>query len=162
MADVRMTLADAAAALGIAPNSVRSRFKTGKLRGERDNLGKIWVWLDDTIAPAEGSASNLSKGSIEPFKQGRFEALEAHLRTLSEQLTLAQSELALLRPRASAADRLEAEVAGLEVLRDEIRADRDQWRSVAEQALADRRQEFDQRRGLWARLFGRSDRQGML
>jgi hypothetical protein len=157
-----MSLADAAAALGIAPNSVRSRFKAGKLRGERDNLGKIWVWLDDAIAPAGGSISNPSKFSIEPFEQGRFEALEAHLRTLTEQLSLAQSELASLRLRASAADRLEAEVAGLEVLRDEVRADRDHWRGVAEQALADRWQESEPRRGLWSRLFNRSNRQGML
>lgn len=157
MADVRMSLADAASALGIAPNSVRSRFKAGKLRGERDNLGKIWVWLDDSIAPAEGSTSNPSKPSIESFGPGRFEALEAHLRTLSEQLALAQSELTSLRPRASAADRLEAEVAGLEALRDEVRADRDHWRGVAEQALADRRQEPVPRRGLWSRLFKRSE-----
>lgn len=162
MPDVRMSLADAAAALGIAPNSVRSRFKAGKLRGERDNLGKIWVWLDDAIAPAGGSISNPSKVSIEPFEQGRFEALEAHLRTLTEQLSLAQSELASLRLRASAADRLEAEVAGLEVLRDEVRADRDHWRGVAEQALADRWQASEPRRGLWSRLFGRSNGQGML
>ena len=157
MADVRMSLADAAAAMGIAPNSVRSRFKAGKLRGERDNLGKIWVWLDDAALPPQGSKSNSSKPSIEGFDQGRFEAMDAHLRTLTEQLALAQSELVTLRFRASAADRLEAEVAGLEALRDEVRADRDHWRDIAEQAFADRRQqETEPRRGLWSRLFGRS------
>ncbi|MGI4811084.1 MAG: hypothetical protein ACRYF2_23610 [Janthinobacterium lividum] len=155
MADIRMSLADAAMALGIAPNSVRSRFKAGKLRGERDNLGKIWVWLDDADSSIVGSKFKPSKPSIEGFEQGRFEALEAHLRTLTEQLAFTQSELVTLRPRASAADRLEAEVAGLEVLRDEVRADRDHWRGVAEQALADRQQEPELRRGLWARLFGR-------
>lgn len=155
MADIRMSLADAATALGIAPNSVRSRFKAGKLRGERDNQGKIWVWLGDTVLPSEGSKSKASKPSIEGFEQGRFEALEAHLRTLAEQLALAQSELVALRPRASAADRLEAEVAGLEALRDEVRADRDHWRDVAEQALADRREHPEPARSLWSRLFGR-------
>ena len=150
-----MSLADAATALGIAPNSVRSRFKAGKLRGERDNQGKIWVWLRDTAPPFEGSKPKASKPSIEGFEQGRFEALEAHLRTLTEQLALAQSELAALRHRASAADRLEAEVAGLEALRDEVRADRDHWRDVAEQALADRREQPEPRRSLWSRLFGR-------
>lgn len=155
MADIRMSLADAATALGIAPNSVRSRFKAGKLRGERDNQGKIWVWLGDTVPPSEGPKSKASKPSIEGFEQGRFEALEAHLRTLTEQLALAQSELAALRPRASAADRLEAEVAGLEALRDEVRADRDHWRDIAGQALADRREQPEPRRSLWSRLFGR-------
>jgi len=150
-----MSLSDAATALGIAPNSVRSRFKAGKLRGERDNQGKIWVWLDDAASPIEGSKSKPSKSSIEGFEQGRIKALEGHLRTVMEQLNLAQAELASLRPRASAADRLEAEVAGLEALRDEVRADRDHWRDVAEQALADRREQPEPRRGFWSRLFGR-------
>lgn len=150
-----MSLADAAAALGIAPNSVRSRFKSGKLRGERDNQGKIWVWLDDANPPIEPSKSKPSKPSIEGFEQGQLKALEDHLRTMTEQLGLAQSELASVRLRASAADRLEAEVAGLEALRDEVRADRDRWRGIAEQALADRRPE--PRRGLWSRLSGRSE-----
>ena len=154
MADVRMSLSDAATALGIAPNSVRSRFKAGKLRGERDNQGKIWVWLDNAPQPIEPSKSKPSKPSIEGFEQGQIKALEGHLRTVTEQLGLAQAELASVRLRASAADRLEAEVAGLEALRDEVRADRDHWREVAEQALADRRPE--PRRGLWSRLFGRS------
>lgn len=150
-----MSLADAATALGIAPNSVRSRFKSGKLRGERDNQGKIWVWLDDATLPIGPSKSKPSKPSIEGFEQGQIKALEDHLRTVTEQLELAQSELASVRLRASVADRLEAEVAGLEALRDEVRADRDRWRGVAEQALADRR--LEPRRGLWFRLFGRSE-----
>jgi hypothetical protein len=142
-----MSLADAAIALGIAPNSVRSRFKAGKIRGERDNLGKLWVWLDHA---AEGS------------NRPHIEALEAHLRTLTDQLNLAQVEVSALRIRASAADRLEAQVAGLEALRDEVRADRDHWREVAERTLADLHVEPKVRRSLWARLFGRGDQQGML
>ena len=155
MADIRMSLADAAMVLGIAPTSVRSRFKAGKLRGERDNQGKIWVWLDDAAQPAAGSKPKPSKPSIEGFEQNGFEALEAHLRTLTEQLALAQSELATLRPRASVADRLEAEVAGLEALRDEVRADRDHWRGIAEQVLANHREQPEPHRGFWSRLFSR-------
>lgn len=155
MADVRMSLADAATALGIAPNSVRSRFKAGKLRGERDNQGKIWVWLDDAAPSSEPSKPKPSKPSIEGFEQGQIKRLEGHLRTVTEQLGLAQAELASVRLRASVADRLEAEVAGLEALRDEVRADRDHWRSIAEQALADRREQPKPHRGFWSRLFGR-------
>lgn len=142
-----MSLAEAARALGIAPNSVRSRFKAGKIRGERDNLGKLWVWLDHAL---EGSNA------------AHINALEAHLRTLTDQLNLAQAEVSALRTRASSADRLEGQVAGLEALRDEIRADRDHWREVAERALADLHVEPKVRRSLWARLFGRGDQQGML
>lgn len=142
-----MSLADAATALGIAPNSVRSRFKAGKIRGERDNLGKLWVWLD---LSAEGS------------NKAHIDALEAHLRTLTDQLNLAQVEVSNLRIRASAADRLEGQVAGLEALRDEVGADRDHWREVAERALTDLHAAPKVRRSLWARLFGRGDQQGML
>jgi hypothetical protein len=155
MVEIRMSLADAAATLGIAPNSVRSRFKAGKLRGERDNQGKIWVWLDDSAQLVDGSKSNPSKPSIEGSEKAHIKALEAHLQTLMKQLDLTQAEISTLRLRASVADSLEAQVAGLETLREEIGADRDRWREMAEQALADRRQEPEPRKGLWSRLLGR-------
>lgn len=164
MSKVRMSLADAATALGLAPNSVRSRFKAGKIRGERDNQGKLWVWLDHATEGSKPPASNLSiEGSKQrrskPSKEGsnkaHIDALEAHLRTLADQLNVAQAEVSTLRSRASAADRFEAEVVGLEALRDEARADRDHWRDVAERALADLRIEPEVRKSLWARLFGR-------
>lgn len=164
MSEVRMSLADAAAALGVAPNTVRSRFKAGKIRGERDNQGKLWVWLDHAVKgskPAasnpsiEGSRRNRSKPSNEGSNKAHIEALEAHLRTLTDQLRLAQIEVSALRDRASAADRFEVEVAGLEALRDDARADRDHWREVAERALANSQVEPDSRRSLWARLLGR-------
>lgn len=165
MTEVRISLADAGRALGIAPNSVRSRFKAGKIRGERDNQGKLWVWLDPD---AEGSKLSTSKPSIEGSKTARskalnegsnkahVEALEAHIRTITAQLDLAQAEVSSLRIRASAADRLEAEIAGLEALRGEVSADRDHWRDMAERVLAERQVEPEARKGLWERLFGRS------
>lgn len=165
MSEIRMSLADAATVLGIAPNSVRSRFKAGKIRGERDNQGKLWVWLDHSAEHSkpvpskpsiEGSKRDRSKPSNEGSNKAHIEALEAHLRTLTDQLNLAQIEVSALRSRASAADRFEGEVAGLQTLCDEVRADRDHWRDVAERALADLHVEPEVRRSLWARLFGRS------
>jgi hypothetical protein len=166
-----MSLADAATALGIAPNSVRSRFKAGKIRGERDNLGKLWVWLDHAVEGSKSMTSNPSiEGSNKPISNLRskgsntaqVDALEAHLRTLTDQLNLAQAEVSALRIRASVADHLEGQIVGLETLRDEVRADRDHWRETAERALANLHVEPRVRRSLWARLFGRGDRQGML
>jgi hypothetical protein len=154
VADIRMSLADAAKALGVAPNSVRSRFKAGKLRGERDNQGKIWVWLDNADLMTKPSKSKLSKASIEGSNDAHVNALEAHLRTVTEQLSAAQRELASLRFKASDADRLAAQVTGLEALRDEVRADRDRWRDMAERALDDLHK-VARPRGLWSRLFGR-------
>lgn len=161
MTELRMSLADAAALLGIAPNSVRSRFKSGKLRGERDNQGKIWVWLEPGLARPEGSKSKASKPAAEATSKGSIEpsiitALEAHNRTLTEQLSLAQGELATLRSRASVADHLEAEITGLEVLRDELRGDRDHWRETANRALAVHQVEPEFQRRWWTRLFRKS------
>jgi len=122
MTKVRMSLAEAGAVLGIAPNSVRSRYKAGKLSGERDNSGRIWVWID---APG----SKISKNSIEPVFEGNKANFEADQNWLQKRLDLAEAELAELRPRVAAA---EAEVT---VLRDAVadaRADRDAWRDQAQ------------------------------
>lgn len=132
MPDVRMSLADAAAALGIAPNSVRSRFKAGKLRGERDNAGKIWVWLDPD---SEASKSNPSKPSKEGSKPFEIEALQAHIHTLSEQLALANAELAALRPGAAEIGGLRASVAALEAQLAAMAEDRNQWRQTAQSVI---------------------------
>ena len=101
MPEVRMSLAEAGAVLGIAANSVRSRYKAGKLKGDRDNEGRIWVWLDPANSPSKKPSKNsTSKSSIEPSNQGQIEALTAHIETLKEQLASANAELAALRPKA--------------------------------------------------------------
>lgn len=110
MPEVRMSLAEAGAALGLAPNSVRSRYKAGKLRGERDNSGRIWVWVDP-------SASKFSKNSIEPNFEGKSDTFEPDI----------FRRIAVL----------EAELEGERRLSAELRQDRDAWRQQAERlALA--------------------------
>jgi hypothetical protein len=138
MPEVRMSLADAATALGIAPNSVRSRFKAGKIRGERDNAGKIWVWLDPQQEGSKHLLSKpLSKPSMEGSKALEIEALQAHIQTLSEQLAAANVELVSLRPNAAEAVGLRATVAALEAQMVAVKEDRDQWRKTA-QAMIER------------------------
>lgn len=141
MEAVRMSLADAGKALGLATNSVRSRWKAGHLRGERDNSGKIWVWVD--------LASNVrpSKPSKKASTEGETAALQNHIATLNEQLAQMRMERDQLAARASDADRLTGEIVGLTALRDELRDDRDRWR---EQALAlATREPPARRRGIW-------------
>ncbi|MDO9224332.1 MAG: hypothetical protein Q7U20_11560 [Caulobacter sp.] len=132
MPEVRMSLAEAGAILRIAPNSVRSRWKAGKLRGDRDNEGRIWVWLDPAAPPSKSRPSN---PSIEGSNSGQVEALEAHIVTLREQLAGATAELATLRPRAAERDRLEAEAVGLRVQVEMLQTDRAEWRAVAQRSL---------------------------
>ena len=128
----RMTLNEAAAALGIAPNSVRTRFKSGKIKGERDNAGKIWVWLSpDTPANMRPSKKLRQKVTVE--------AKNNDLEPIIEMLT---EEVRTLRPKAAEAERLAGELSGLRVALDEVRADRDHWRTEAG-------------RGFFSRLLGR-------
>lgn len=126
MEAVRMSLADAGKVLGIATNSVRSRWKAGHLRGERDNAGKVWVWID----PA--AEVRLSKPATKASTEGEVAALREHITTLGDQLVQIRAERDQLAARASDADRLAGEVVGLTALRDELRADRDMWREQAQ------------------------------
>ena len=126
MEAVRMSLADAAAHLGLAVNSVRSRWKSGKIRGERDNSGKVWVWLEPDVEPRSSKA--LSK----PSTEGEIRALREHIQTLTDQLIDVRSERDSAVIRASEADRMAGELEGLRTLQDELRTDRDYWRDEAQ------------------------------
>jgi hypothetical protein len=129
--EVRMSLAEAAALTNTAPNTMRSRFKSGKIRGERDNTGKIWVWINPDLVGSTKRASKPSKGSN-----------NAAVEALTAQLERAHDELETLRPRAAMAERLEAERPFLLGQVEDLKADRDAWRQLSE------------RRGFW-RLFRR-------
>lgn len=171
MSEVRMSLHEAAEILGIAPNSVRSRWKSGKIRGERDNVGKIWVYLNtEKAANDEGSKEGISKpskkvskasieGSIEPSNTGEINALQDHVKTLNEQLAIAQSELLALRPIAIENARLTAENQGLQTLLD-MRADQlDELRRLLSEAKENHAEELKRwmaeqpAKGFFARLF---------
>jgi len=125
--EVRMSLADASAILKVAPNTIRSRFKAGKLKGERDNTGKIWVWIDPDI---KASKVRISKPSMKVSNDASFEALMV-------QLEKAQLELNDLRLKAARTDVLEAEKMLLLEQLAELKSDRDAWRRLSE------------RRGFW-------------
>jgi hypothetical protein len=145
-----MSLADGAQALGLTANGARSRFKAGKIKGERDNRGRIWIWVDEAVEGSkrprrqpstEGVSNSSIEGAVENPKPSvehaskAETASEGHIRTLTEQLARALNELADVRIWAtnasSAASRLEGKVEGLEALTDELRTDRDQWRQMA-------------------------------
>ena len=133
--EVRMSLTDASALMDVAPNTIRSRFKSGKIRGERDNAGKIWVWVDTDL---DGSKKRISK----PSKSVSNHSNDAVFETLKVQLHRANDELDVLRPKAAMADALAAEKALLGEQITDLKADRDAWRKLSE------------RRGLWG-LFRR-------
>ena len=127
MTEVRMTLREASDLLSVPQNTLRSRYKAGKMRGERDNSGRLWVWVEPT---AKGSNRTFSKNTKKVRDAEDFEALKGQVTILHEQLSGANAELAILRSRASQVDRLEAEMAALETQAALIREDRDHWLSL--------------------------------
>lgn len=133
--EVRMSLAEAAALTNTAPNTIRSRFKSGKIRGERDNAGKIWVWIDPNIEGSKRLNSKPSKSSSNPSN-------EAAIEVLISQLQRANDELDTLRTKAATADILAAEKALLCEQITDLKNERDAWRKLSE------------RRGIWG-LFRR-------
>lgn len=82
MSELRMSLADAAKALGLTENGIRSRFKRGKLRGERDNTGKLWVWVQPSQSPSHEKPSQPSQNELLlrlEFKDREIDSLTGQL-----------------------------------------------------------------------------------
>lgn len=180
MAEVRMTLKDAADALGMKPNGVRSRFLSNKIRGERDNMGKIWVWIDTEAANDErlqGEASkvseplrsNPSKPSSEGYEAFEIKALQGAVEALSQQLAQANAEKAALQEKADLLPAIMAEVASLKAsneglqgqldIRIEQLAELRRLMAEAQEKNAAELQRWMQAqpaKGFFARLFGRS------
>lgn len=100
MTDIRMSLREASEATGIPANTLRSRYKAGKLRGERDNVGRVFVWIDPLAVPSKKQVSNNSK---QVRNDGELEALKGHVETLKGQLTAADARAADWQAKAEAA-----------------------------------------------------------
>ena len=96
----RVSLKDAAEMLGLTESGARARFRRGELQGERDNSGKIWVYVAPAMQPTLQPAK-------QPHKSNDSEAiLRAQLEGLSGELEQVKSERDDLRRRL---DQSEAE-----------------------------------------------------
>lgn len=128
----RFSLEAAGKIFGITTNAMRSRVKKNpeKYRMERDNGGKIWLWIDPESLPAPKT----QKASIEGSK---FDELKASINTLKVHTDTAElrEKLVSETARADAAERA----------RDQAENDRDKWREMAEK-LAEK-----PRRSWWLR-----------
>jgi len=159
MTEVRMSLKEAGKHLGLKPNSVRSRYKKGLIRGEPDNMGKIWVWVNpDEAANDRGSNRTLSKVTNEGYESNEIKALKDHLKATTEQLSKAEAEIADLKPQALEAVRLKAENDGLRDQQGRTDAEIKRLRE-AYTTMDTERQELikellNRKKGLWERIFG--------
>lgn len=176
MAVERMGVKEAGKLLGLTRNAVTARIRSGKLQGERDNGGKWWVMLDPAEVAndhnrhgnvSDSDTSTVTDNDIE--KSAFFAALTAHIDTLKADLAEARAEVARLRPRAEAADRLDAALDALRQQHEDKAAEVDQLRKRLDGTSDDLRQTVAallaqmaappppavaERPSLFARLFG--------
>lgn len=135
----RMTLIDAGAALGISPDAVRMRIRRGMMQGEKDEEGRWLVWVDTEQAEHE----RLARQANERADEREHEPGEPVEPTMGElRMTIAV---------------LEARLEALEEVREERDFLRKQVDTLvfAQGMQAQRALPNPERRGLWARLFGR-------
>jgi len=81
----RLTVPQAAEALGATVDAVRGRIRRGKLEAEHDDAGTVYVWID---APAEDDSRGPSATSQRPSADlaERIEDLREEVGYLREQL----------------------------------------------------------------------------
>jgi hypothetical protein len=144
----RVSLKDAAELLGLTESGARARFRRGELQGERDNTGKIWVY----VAPAMQVAVQPAK---QPHKSSDNEASRELAAVLKDQLAAITAERDTYRAAANETTRTAAELAGLreqcgqlenqladvKEQRDRWQREADSWRQQATALLADHRPE---------------------
>lgn len=164
MAEERYSLKAAADLYGVKPNAIRARFKKGQIRGERDNQGRIFVWIDPAQAANDKQPREPSlKPSTRPEKSGELKALKDHIETLTNERDRLRAEIDRLRENTM--DRTHVETL-LQVRDDKIAelerelAERDHQNREIDAALRKTEQELQRERrrgvrGLWRRLFGR-------
>ena len=120
---VKYSLEAAGKLFGVSANAMRARAKKNPqtYRVERDNAGKIWLWLDPEAFPLlrDRSPDQLGDGPL-------------HLSPLYQKIVAAEVAL-------------KAEVAGLTLqveaaqrARDQAEGERDHWRRMAETLAAKR------------------------
>src|SRR4051812_5079206 len=125
MPEQRMSLEEAGRLLGgLHPNTVRARAAKGKIRYEKDNSGKWFVFIDPEKAArdrAERERLKATKAELEPRVEppvvSNLRALEVTVQVLNEELKASRAERdelkAKLNERTEMAARLEVTVATL-------------------------------------------------
>ncbi|MGH3147001.1 MAG: hypothetical protein ACRDTR_14495, partial [Rubrobacter sp.] len=84
MARQRLTVKDAAEALGTTVDAVRSRIRRGSLDSEKDPEGRVYVWLDadqsgdEPKASVEGSAAEDLREQVRYLREQLRREQDAH------------------------------------------------------------------------------------
>ena len=144
----RLTVPQAAEALGVTVDAVRGRIRRGKLNSEQ-HAGTVYVWLD---APEEDDSRGPSSTSHRPSddQSERIEVFREQVASLREQL---QAE------RQAHAEARRLLMAALERIPPQLEAPQEARESPETPSDAGPNTEASpetggERRGFWSRLFG--------
>jgi hypothetical protein len=80
----RLTVPQAAEALGVTVDAVRGRIRRGKLEAERDDTGTVYVWVEASPQDSRGPSATRQRPSSD--QAGRIEDLRDEVAYLREQL----------------------------------------------------------------------------
>lgn len=169
-----MDLKEASKLLGITPNAIRHRAKKAQSpfdnkdkAFEIDNQRKWWVFLDpDRLPPSNDTSNSTSNsGSKTPSNaakiSGEIKALQGHVKTLEEALSIERAETARLRPVEAESVEVRVKMAALDEALSTERAETARLRKVEAESvelrvkLAGVTGELDalKARPWWSRLF---------
>src|SRR5215210_5469020 len=80
----RLTVPQAAEALGVTVDAVRGRIRRGKLKAEHDDTGTVYVWVEASPEDRLGPSATSQRQSDD--QAGRIEDLREEVAYLREQL----------------------------------------------------------------------------
>lgn len=131
----RLSLKDAAEVLEISESGVRARFKKGQIDGERDNSGKIWVF----VTPAMKDAVQVAQKQGNEGSEGAFRDL---IETLQRQVIGLETERDSLREEAGETGQLREKLARIETETEAAKAQVADLRAQLATSESERKQLF--------------------
>ena len=155
----RLTIADAAALLGVHKNTVRNRIKNGSYRAEmvQTERGPTYLIERDSLLP-NLSANTLSRASQELVGHQAMEFVQELLRPFVSELGEIREELGAQRVRRQMAEErtaaLEAELQGLREARESPQTVEEEPDKAEQPHAAAGEAEEDVQRSWWRRMFG--------
>jgi hypothetical protein len=151
----RLTVPQAAEALGVTVDAVRGRIRRGKLEAEHDDAGTVYVWIDTPVEAESRGPSGTSQRPSADLAE-RLEDLREEVGYLREQLQHATERdrenrriIVALTSRIPAIEAGEAPEA-----RQSPETVEDASEGAEPHTATGRAQEGVQRRPWWRRMFG--------
>jgi excisionase family DNA binding protein len=155
----RLTIAEAAALLGVHKNTVRNRIKNGSYRAEMVQTERGPTYLIERESLLTNlSANTLSRASQELVGHQAMEFVQELLRPFVSELGEVREELGAERARRQMAEQraaaLEAELEALREPRESAQIAEEEPERAEEPRAAAGEAEEVQRRSWWRRMFG--------